>query len=175
MVKPACAVDRVYRGRSPTASGPAPPGAGVHGRGAAEGSAEQLRMHHVGIVVTQIDGVGRSSAQQMGLRPLTQIYDDPVQKVKVQFWGSPTSGTCIELIEPSGPGSPVEAALAKGGGLNHICYEVDDLEAARADAVARGAVCVCPPVPAVAFGGRPIAFFFYRGLGLVELVQAPEP
>lgn len=132
-----------------------------------------MRMHHIGVVVAQIEGEGRIAMQQLGLHPLTEVIADSVQRVKVQFWGRETHATTVELIEPYGDGSPVARALEKGGGLNHICYEVDDLEVARAEIIARGAVCVVAPVPAAAFGGRLIAFFFLRTLGLVEYVQAP--
>jgi len=132
-----------------------------------------MRFHHVGVVVAEIEVGGRSSMEQLGLRSLTPIYADPLQRVRVQFWGREGDESCVELVEPDGAGSPVARFLSKGGGLHHLCFEVDDLEIARTDAVANGAICVCAPVPAVAFSGRSIAFFFFRNLGLVELVQGP--
>ena len=62
-----------------------------------------------------------------------------------------------------------------GGGLAHLCFEVDDIHAAVRDANNQGAILVCAPVPAVAFEHRPIAFLFYRDMGLVEFVQKPLP
>lgn len=132
-----------------------------------------MRLHHVGVVVAEIDGIGRRSAEQLGLRPLTRVFADPIQRVRVQFWGSDSSAASVELIEATGDDSPVARAAEKGGGLNHICYEVDDLATAAETAVTNGALCVLPPTPAVAFDGRPIAFFYIRGIGLVEYVQAP--
>lgn len=133
----------------------------------------EVRLHHVGIAVQAIDGIGRAAMEQLRLRPLTPVYADPLQRVKVQFWGDESGSTCIELVEPDGADSPVTRAVEKGGGLNHLCYEVENIETVRAEALRQGAVCVVAPVPAVAFEGRLITFVFFRGIGLVEYLQAP--
>lgn len=133
-----------------------------------------MRVHHLGIVVTDIETTGRQGAEQLGLRPLTPVIVDPIQRVKVQFWGNEESSTQIELVEATDSTSPVSRATERGGGPNHICYEVDDLAKSVKAATANGALCVVPPVEAVAFDGRPIAFCYFRGIGLVEYVQAPK-
>lgn len=133
---------------------------------------KRMRLHHVGVVVEAIE-THSQHYRELGLRPLTDVVTDPIQKVKVQFWGNDGPASSVELIEPLGEESPVRGFLEKGGGLNHLCFEVADLEAARKNAEVKGGICVCAPVPAAAFGGRRITFFFFRGVGLIEFVEAP--
>jgi methylmalonyl-CoA/ethylmalonyl-CoA epimerase len=99
--------------------------------------------------------------------------DDPIQRVScclVRCDGA----VDIELVAPLVPGdSPVEARLKRGGGLDHVCYFVDDLEAAVATEVEAGSIVVCEPVHAVTFDRR-IAFVQRRS-GLVVELMAREP
>ncbi|MDR3687969.1 MAG: VOC family protein [Fimbriimonas sp.] len=131
-----------------------------------------MKVDHVGIVVADIDAVADEYAQVLGGVRLGGMVHDPMQKVDIQFLGLP-DGSRIELIRPAGSDSPVAQALAKGGGLNHICYEVPDIERAIREALSTRALCVCPPTPAVAFGGRRVAFLFTKHIGLFEFVEQP--
>jgi len=130
-----------------------------------------MRLHHVGIVVDDIERHGTRYAEQLGLRPLSAIVTDPMQRVQVQFWGDGRE-VSLELIQPLDDDSPVSRFLEKGGGLNHLCFEVEDIVAAVEQARAKGAICVSGPVPAAAFDGQRIAFLFFRDIGLVEFVEA---
>jgi methylmalonyl-CoA/ethylmalonyl-CoA epimerase len=129
-----------------------------------------MTLHHVGIVVQSLESWGQAYAGSLGLVPEAEIVHDPIQKVRVQFWRDDTANL-VELIEPAAPDSPVWGELKKGGGLNHLCYEVDDLERRVEDAVSGGAILAVSPVPAVAFSGRRIAFLYFRKLGLIEFVE----
>lgn len=133
-----------------------------------------MKLHHVGIAVGNIERQTRRCAGQFGLRPASAIIHDPIQRADVQFWsdGGPVS---FEFIQPAAEDSPVRWALENGGGLAHLCFEVGDIQAAVRDAESQGAIVVCAPVPAAAFDHRPIAFLFFRGMGLVEFVQEPRP
>jgi methylmalonyl-CoA/ethylmalonyl-CoA epimerase len=102
---------------------------------------------------------------------LTPVIHDHAQQVKVQFWGN-SAGPQVELIEPAGPNSPAMASLEKGGGLNHLCYEVENLDEIYSTAREKGSIQVCAPVPAKAFDGRRICFLFDTMLGLIEFVEA---
>jgi len=133
-----------------------------------------MRLHHVGIVVDDIERHGTRYAEQFGLQPLSAIVTDPIQRVQVQFWGDGRE-VSLELIQPLDDDSPVSRFLEKGGGLNHLCFEVEDITAAVEHAQTKGAICIGGPVPAVAFNGRRIAFLFFRDIGLVEFVEAPSP
>lgn len=130
-----------------------------------------MKLHHVGIVVPNLDSWGVAYASSIGLEPASEIVHDPIQKVRLQFWGGPSAGL-LELIEPAAPDSPVWGELKKGGGLNHLCFEVDDLDRQIQDAVTGGAILAVSPVPAVAFSGRRIAFLFFRKVGLIEFLEA---
>ncbi len=96
----------------------------------------------------------------------------PVQRVRVAFF-SPLDARnpVFELVEPASELSPVSNFLKKGAGLHHVCYEVDDLESALREAKATGLVIVAPPAPAVAFGGRRIAWVCSRSRLLMELLE----
>ena len=109
--------------------------------------------------------------RNFALAPLTPVIADPIQKVKVQFIGGPGQ-TCIELVEPLSPESPAHKVVQRGGGPYHICFEVADIEKSVGDAVDGGAICTSGIVPAAGFGGRRIAFLYYRNMGLVEFVEA---
>jgi methylmalonyl-CoA/ethylmalonyl-CoA epimerase len=131
-----------------------------------------LKFHHVGIVVESIKESAPRYRQFFGLRPVSPVVTDERQRVNVQFLGSEAGATSVELIEPLPGKSPVRSALEKGGGLNHLCFEVPDVADYVRHAESEGVICVCPPVPAAAFGDRRIAFLFYRGIGLIEFVEA---
>jgi methylmalonyl-CoA/ethylmalonyl-CoA epimerase len=101
-------------------------------------------------------------------------FDDPIQKVSVEFLSHGAEDAAeIELIAPAAEDSPIRSMLAKdGGGAYHLCFETSDIDAAVAHAKALGCIIVSPPVPAVAFKGRRIAWIYTRSRQLFELVEA---
>lgn len=136
------------------------------------------RFHHVGVAVADIAAYRRDLFDPL-FQPLevSAPVADPIQRVRVAF-ATMRGGTVIELVEPLGPGSPVDRLLAAGrGGLYHLCYEVDDLDAAIAQFRLRRCLPLARPAPAVAFGGRRIVFLLTPQRDLIELLEAspPEP
>ena len=131
-----------------------------------------MKFHHVGIVVDSIERAATQYRKFFGLLPVSDVVTDHTQRVNVQFFASGKGATTVELVEPLPGDSPVRRALEKGGGLNHLCFEVPDIAESVRQAKSDGAVCVRRPVPAAAFGGRRIAFLFYRGIGLIEFLEA---
>jgi methylmalonyl-CoA/ethylmalonyl-CoA epimerase len=131
-----------------------------------------MRLHHVGIVVQDLRQYGEAYVSFLGLTVESPIFEDPIQKVRLQFWKD-AEGNLLELIEPNSPDSPVQNALRKGGGLNHLCYEVADVDQVIQKAIEKGGVPATGIVPAVAFEGRRVAFLFLPKLNLVEFVEAP--
>ena len=99
---------------------------------------------------------------------MSAIVEDPIQLVRVAFLGPGPSGPLVELVAPTGPSSPVRGLLSKGGGLHHICYEVDDLGAQIADAKSAGSMLIRGPRPAIAFNGRHICWVLTVDRLLVE-------
>jgi methylmalonyl-CoA/ethylmalonyl-CoA epimerase len=85
-------------------------------------------------------------------------------------------GTIIELVEPLGDDSPVKDIVgSKRGGLYHLCYEVDDIEAEVLRFRERSCLPLGKPVPATAFDGRRIVFLMTPQRDLIELVEtAPQ-
>ena len=101
-----------------------------------------------------------------------RVYHDLHQKVKVTFLAIRPGEACLELIEPAAEDSPVLRFLnEKGGGLHHLCYEVNNLEDEMADMKLHGALIARRPKPAVAFEGRRIAWILTAEKLLVELLE----
>jgi methylmalonyl-CoA/ethylmalonyl-CoA epimerase len=131
-----------------------------------------LSFHHVGFVVADIAATVENFARSLNAEWDGCIYADPYQKVKVTFLRTRSADPQIELVEPDGEDSPVLRFLReKGSGLHHVCYEVEDLDAAMADMKSRGAMIARRPKPAVAFQGRRIAWMLTAEKLLVELLE----
>lgn len=130
-----------------------------------------MKLHHVGVVVSSVVDSGKLYAEQLGMHALGPAIHDPIQRVIVQFWAQEGDSTSVELIEPVGEDSPVAALLGKGGGVAHLCYEVDDLDKTLEDLQHKGAMLISGPVPAAAFEQRRIAFVFLIGIGVTEYVE----
>jgi methylmalonyl-CoA/ethylmalonyl-CoA epimerase len=128
--------------------------------------------HHVGYVVSSIADIGGDFARSLGAEWDGVIIHDPLQEARVTFLrcGGPET-PAVELVEPAGDKSPLHKIVAKGGGLHHICYEVDSLDAQLAQSRAAGCLVVKNPLPAVAFGGRRIAWAYTRQKLLVEYLE----
>lgn len=141
----------------------------------------KLRLHHIGLVAprqSELAEVFRS----LGLKQATQPEPDPIQKVVASFIASDKGeGPYIELLEPLADDSPVTNFLERtGGGLHHLCFEVDDIDSTVNELVERGLKLVSPPVECVGYDRsfRPgstqpsqIAFFLLDNKILIELLQ----
>jgi methylmalonyl-CoA/ethylmalonyl-CoA epimerase len=130
-----------------------------------------MTIDHIGIVVGSLDDAARYYTACFSLRAVGGRVVDPLQDVELQFLED-ECGTRLELIRPLTADSPAARALKHGGGLNHICYRVADLEASVQALVAHDAKVVREPLPAVAFNGRRVAFLYTRQRELVEFVEA---
>ena len=129
-------------------------------------------MHHIGIVLASIDAEISSYEKTLNLRVMNGPFIDPLQEAKVIFLSRrQASEPAIELVEPTSETSPVASFLKRGGGMHHVCYVATDLEFELARLRALGALIVRPPVPAVAFQGRRIAWVYTRQRLLVELLE----
>ena len=103
---------------------------------------------------------------------VSATYEDEIQRARVAFLDLPPAGlTKVELVEPLGHDSPVAGFLEKGGGLHHLCFEVDDIERQIAEMKAQKAMLIRRPQPAVAFGGRRIGWMLTREKLLVEYLE----
>ena len=129
-------------------------------------------LHHLGFVVKSISDVAEEFAASISAGWDGEITHDPIQRVRVSFFGPvDPRNPVFELVEPASDDSPVSNFLKKGGGLHHVCYEIDDLESGLQEARRAGLVTVAAPAPAVAFGGRRIAWICSKRRLLVELLE----
>ncbi len=135
-----------------------------------------FRLMHVGVAVPKLEPVTESLSKLFGYRVVSGPFDDPIQKVTVNFLTTaPGDAVEIELIAPLTEDSPVRSMLQKsGGGAYHFCFETADIDKALEHAVANGCMVVSKPVPAVAFGGRRIAWIYTGARQLFELVEAEK-
>ncbi|HYU45798.1 MAG TPA: VOC family protein [Terriglobales bacterium] len=128
--------------------------------------------HHVGFVVASIEKSAVSFAQSLGAEWDGHIIHDPNQGVRVTFLRSRhAADPLFELVEPAGEKAPVQAFAKRGGGLHHVCYEVQNLEEALARIRVVGGLITRPPLPAVAFAGRRIAWVYTRNKLLIEYLE----
>ena len=129
-------------------------------------------LHHLGCVVPSISAVATAFAASMSADWDGRIIHDPLQRVRVAFFKPLDSRNPVyELVEPAGHDSPVINFLKKGGGLHHVCYEIDDLDAGLIEARRACFAVVSSPKPAVAFDGRRIAWVWSKNRLLLELLE----
>lgn len=130
------------------------------------------RIHHIGFVVPSIAGAVQGFISGLKLRWDEKIFHDPVQTVRVTFLQhSSPDMPVIELVEPTSVQSRVAGFVKRGGGLHHLCYEVDSLTIRLKTALSAGAILLLEPSPAVAFGGREVAWVCTREGLLLEYLR----
>jgi methylmalonyl-CoA/ethylmalonyl-CoA epimerase len=134
------------------------------------------RLNHVGVATPSIEESVKLYRDVLGATKIHDKFAMPEQGVWVCFVDLPNSQ--IELIEPYDDKSPIKGFLAKNpaGGQHHICFEVDDIIAARDDMRAKGATILGTGEPRIGAHGTPIIFVHPKNMGgvLVELMQKPE-
>ncbi|OQW93752.1 MAG: hypothetical protein BWK79_09525 [Beggiatoa sp. IS2] len=129
---------------------------------------QKKALAHLGYVVPHLDRALKQF-QREGGKILIPPIEDPLQKVKVCLLQLDEI-VHIELVSPLHPDDhPVKARLRRGGGLDHLCYYVENLETALLLEQQQGGMVVCPPIYAVAFE-REIAFVHRRSGLLIELM-----
>ena len=131
------------------------------------------RLNHVAIAVPDLAAASALYAKALGAHVSAPV-PQPEHGVTVVFVTLPNSK--IELLEPLGSDSPIANFLARspGGGIHHICYEVDDIIAARDRLKEAGARVLGNGEPKIGAHGKPVLFLHPKDfLGtLIELEQA---
>jgi methylmalonyl-CoA/ethylmalonyl-CoA epimerase len=131
------------------------------------------RLNHVAIVVADLKAAGAVYRDTLGA-VVSEPVDMPDHGVTTVFVELPN--TKIELLQPLGEDSPVAAFLARNpsGGMHHVCYEVDDIIAARDHIVAQGARVIGNGEPKIGAHGKPVLFLHPKDFcgTLVEIEQA---
>ena len=115
------------------------------------------KLNHVAIVVPDLDAAAAIYRETLGAE-VSAPQDLPEHGVTTVFVNLPN--TKIELLHPLGEASPIEKFLERNpaGGMHHLCYEVDDILAARDHLVARGARVLGDGEPRTGAHGKPLLF-----------------
>ncbi len=131
------------------------------------------RLNHVAIAVPDLEAASAQYRDTLGAQ-VGPPQDEPDHGVTVVFITLPN--TKIELLYPLGENSPIAGFLEKNpsGGIHHICYEVDDILAARDHLKAQGARVLGSGEPKIGAHGKPVLFLHPKDFTgtLVELEQA---
>jgi methylmalonyl-CoA/ethylmalonyl-CoA epimerase len=128
-------------------------------------------LDHVGIAVHSIERAASLWTSVFGYRPSSKVVDNPRQKVRVLLLAKAGS-LPVKLIEPTDASSPIEGLAQRGGGLHHLCFRCESLDAEVTRLQALGLRLIAPPQPGEAFDEARIAFL-HAGDGLiVELLES---
>lgn len=131
------------------------------------------RLNHVAIAVPDLEAGCQVYRTMLGAT-VSEPQVEPDHGVTVVFVELPN--TKIELLEPLGENSPIQAFLDKSpsGGIHHVCYEVEDIIAARDHLKSEGARVLGDGEPKIGAHGKPVLFLHPKDFcgTLVELEQA---
>mgnify|MGYP000031638722 CR=1 FL=1 len=130
------------------------------------------RLNHVAIAVPDLEKATALYRDTLGAKVSAPV-PEPDHGVTVVFVELPN--TKIELLHPLGAGSPIQGFLDKNpaGGIHHVCYEVDDILAARDQLKAKGARVLGDGNPKIGAHKKPVLFLHPKDFAgtLVELEQ----
>lgn len=131
------------------------------------------RLNHVAIVVPELAAAAETYRNALGAT-VSEPETLAEHGVTVVFVELPN--TKIELLEPYGDDSPIAGFLGKNasGGMHHVCYEVDDIIAARDRLKSEGARVLGDGEPKTGAHGKPVIFLHPKDFNgvLVELEEA---
>ncbi|WP_188055280.1 methylmalonyl-CoA epimerase [Sphingosinithalassobacter sp. CS137] len=131
-------------------------------------------LNHVGVATPSIGAAVARYRDIMGATRIGEPFDLPAQGVRVCFVDTPNSQ--IELLEPLGENSPIAKFLEKNpaGGQHHVCFEVPDIYAAKAEMEAKGVKVLGEP--RIGAHGTPVIFLHPKDMGgvLTELMETPK-
>lgn len=132
------------------------------------------RLNHVGVATPSLAEAVNTYVTFFGATVVSDVIELPERGVRVQFVDTPNSQ--IELLEPMGETSPIAGFLAKNpkGGQHHVCFEVSDIHAAKAEMEAKGATVLNEPY--IGAHGTLVIFVHPRDFQgvLIELMETPR-
>ena len=131
------------------------------------------RLNHVAIAVPDLEAAASRYRDVLGAT-VSAVEDHPEHGVQTVFVEMPN--TKIELLGVLGEASPIQGFLDRNasGGIHHLCYEVDDILAARDRLKAQGARVLGTGEPKIGDHGKHVLFLHPKDFNgtLVELEQA---
>ncbi len=130
------------------------------------------KLNHVAIAVPDLEKAAPTYRETLGAR-VSAAKPQPEHGVTVVFVELPN--TKIELLQPLGANSPIAKFLERNpdGGMHHLCYEVDDIIAARDQLEAKGARVLGDGNPKIGAHGKPVLFLHPKDFAgtLIEIEQ----
>ena len=130
------------------------------------------RINHIAIVVPNLDAAVKSWESRLGA-DVSAPQKLPEHGVTVVFID--TGNSKVELLEPLGADSPIARYLERNpdGGMHHMCFEVDDIIAARDQLIAEGARVLGDGEPKTGAHGKPVLFLHPKDFNgtLIELEE----
>lgn len=130
------------------------------------------RLNHVAIAVPDLEAAAAQYRNTLGAK-VNPPQDEPDHGVTVVFIELPN--TKVELLYPLGDNSPIQGFLDKNpsGGIHHMCFEVDDILAARDKLKSEGARVLGTGEPKIGAHGKPVLFLHPKDFNgcLIELEQ----
>lgn len=130
------------------------------------------RLNHVAIAVPDLAAAAEQYRSILGAR-VGPPQDEPDHGVTVVFIELPN--TKVELLHPLGADSPIAGFLERNpaGGIHHLCFEVEDILAARDRLKAAGARVLGSGEPKIGAHGKPVLFLHPKDFNgtLIELEQ----
>jgi methylmalonyl-CoA/ethylmalonyl-CoA epimerase len=131
------------------------------------------KLNHIAIVVPDLSAASAIYRDVLGAR-VSEPLDLPAHGVTTVF--VEMENTKIELLHPLGPSSPIATFLERNpaGGMHHVCYEVEDIHAARDRLTACGARVLGDGEPTIGAHDKPVLFLHPKDFcgTLIELEQA---
>ncbi len=133
-----------------------------------------MKLHHIGVVVPNIqDSIGELK-KYMSFQSTS--LPTPVGSQKVNVCLLKIGESFLELIEPTSRDSPIMEFASSGGGIHHLCFEVEDIQKELDNMARKGATVLVKPVKG--FDERRIAFVDLNmkntKCGLVELLETKK-
>jgi methylmalonyl-CoA/ethylmalonyl-CoA epimerase len=130
------------------------------------------RLNHVAIAVPDLEAAAKTYRDTLGAK-VSPPQPEPAHGVTVVFVELPN--TKIELLHPLGDASPIASFLERNpsGGMHHLCFEVEDILAARDRLKAQGARVLGDGNPKIGAHGKPVLFLHPKDFvgTLIELEQ----
>ena len=131
------------------------------------------RIEHVGVVVKDVEASRALWEGCFGIK-LDSVETNPTKPVKLAIY--PVGESMVELIAGTTPDSKHQKMVAEGkGGINHLCFEVENIDEALAELKAKG-IPLLDEVPRPGHAGCRIAFIDPKATEncLIELAELPK-
>lgn len=133
-----------------------------------------MEIDHMGVVVDDIDDAFQRYINNYGFRCLKEIIFDSSRKVHLALLISENNFR-VELIQPIDKKSPSYYFMKRGGGIQHFCYRVKNIENTIKYLKKEDHLLISRPSEAILMDGRKVAFMFSKkDKQVIELIEKPE-